>query len=99
MARKAGELAEYLQATLEGDPTSRISSIANPESAAVDDLIYVEHEKFRGRAQLSSARWVIAPAALEFTSKTVLRIASRKLAFAKASAWLLPRTPAPAGIH
>jgi UDP-3-O-[3-hydroxymyristoyl] glucosamine N-acyltransferase len=99
MARTAGELAEYLQANLEGDPAARISSIANPESAGADDLIYVEHEKFRERAQVSNARCVIAPTALDFTGKTVLRIAAPKLAFAKASAWLLPPTPAPAGIH
>lgn len=99
MARTAGELAQYLQANLEGDASAPISSIANPESAAPDDLIYVEHEKFRERAQASDARCVIAPPAMEFAAKTVLRVAAPKLAFARASAWLLPLVPAPPGIH
>jgi UDP-3-O-[3-hydroxymyristoyl] glucosamine N-acyltransferase len=99
MARTAGELAEYLQARLEGDESVRISSVANPESAAPDDLIYVEQEKFRERAQASNAQCVIAPPAIEFRGKTVLRTGAPKLAFAKASAWLTPPVPVPAGIH
>jgi UDP-3-O-[3-hydroxymyristoyl] glucosamine N-acyltransferase len=99
MARTAGELAQYLQATLEGDATARISSIANPDSAAPNDLIYVEHEKYRDRAQASKARCVIAPPAIELSGKTVIRAAAPKLAFAKASAWLLPTVAPPAGIH
>ncbi len=99
MARTARELVDYLRATLEGDPSARISSIANPESAAADDLIYVEHEKFRDRAQASKARCVIAPPGLPFTDKTVLRVAAPKLAFAKAASWLQPSRRALAGIH
>jgi UDP-3-O-[3-hydroxymyristoyl] glucosamine N-acyltransferase len=99
MARTASELADYLQATLEGDASARISSIANPASAAPDDLIYVEREKFRDRAQASKARCVIAPPGLSFREKTVLRVAAPKLAFAKAAEWLLPSRRAPAGVH
>ena len=99
MARTAAELAEYLQAALEGDPSERVSSIANPDSAAPNDLIYVEHEKFRNRAQASKARCVIAPPGLPFTDKTVLRVSVPKLAFAKAAEWLLPSRRAPAGVH
>jgi len=99
MARTAGELAEYLQAKLEGDAAVRISSVASPESAASEDLIYIEQEKFRERAQASKALCIIAPPAIEFTGKTVLRTAAPKLAFAKASAWLTPPVPVPAEIH
>ena len=99
MARTAAELAKYLQAALEGDPSERVSSIANPDSAAPNDLIYVEHEKFRNRAQASKARCVIAPPGLPFTDKTVLRVSVPKLAFAKAAEWLLPSRRAPAGVH
>ena len=99
MARTAAELAEYLQAALEGDPSAQISSIGNPVSAAPDDLIYVENEKFRDKAQGSRARCVIAPPGLAFKGKSVIRVVAPKLAFAKASAWLLPSHRAPAGIH
>ena len=85
MARTAGELADYLHATLEGDASARISSIANPDSAAPDDLIYVEQEKFRDRVQASKARCVIAPPGLPLTGKSVLRVGAPKLAFAKAA--------------
>lgn len=99
MVRTAAELSEYLQATLEGDASARVSSIANPDSAARDDLIYVEHEKFCHRAQASKARCVIAPPGLPFTDKTVLRVAAPKLAFAKAAEWLQPTRRASAGVH
>src|SRR5271170_1825474 len=99
MARTAGELAQYLQAKLEGDAAVRISAVASPESAAADDLIYIEQEKFRERAQASKAQCIIAPPAIEFTDKTVLRTTAPKLAFAKACAWLTPPVPVPAGIH
>jgi UDP-3-O-[3-hydroxymyristoyl] glucosamine N-acyltransferase len=99
MARTAGELAQYLQVTLEGDASAPISSVANPESAAPEDLIYVEQEKFRERAQSSRAHCIIAPPAIEFSGKTVFRTAAPKLAFAKSSAWLTPPVPVPAGIH
>lgn len=99
MPTTAGKLASYLQATLEGDASAEISGIANPDSAASGDLIYVEQEKFRERAQVSKARCAIAPPGLSLPGKTMLHTAAPKLAFAKAAAWLIPARRAPAGIH
>ena len=99
MATTAGELARYLQAELEGDASARISSISNPESAAAGDLIYVEQEKFRSRAEASKANCVIAPPGLSLAGKTVIHAAAPKLAFAKAAAWLLPATRPQPGVH
>jgi UDP-3-O-[3-hydroxymyristoyl] glucosamine N-acyltransferase len=99
MARTAGELAEYLRATLQGDASAPIASIANPESAGPDDLIYVDQEKFRLRAQSSKALCVIASPGLELKGKTVIRTPRAKLDFAKAAIWLSPVRKTPAGIH
>ncbi len=99
MPRRAGELAQYLGATLEGDDSIRVASISNPDTAAADDLIYADQEKFRARAQASRALCLIAPPGLKFTGKTVIRVTAAKLAFAKAAAWLLPERKAPSGIH
>jgi UDP-3-O-[3-hydroxymyristoyl] glucosamine N-acyltransferase len=99
MTRTARELAEALGATLEGDALVELRGVAAPERAGARDLIYVEAAKHAERACLSAARCVIAAAGVKLPGKTVLRSAQPKLAFAKAAALLLERTPISAGVH
>jgi UDP-3-O-[3-hydroxymyristoyl] glucosamine N-acyltransferase len=99
MTRTAAELARHLQAKLDGDSRALITSLASPETAGPDSLIYLESAKHRARAEASRANCVLAPPGLELTGKTVIRVASPKLAFAKAAAWLFPRQRVPAGVH
>lgn len=99
MAHTAGELAKYLEAKLSGDPQAQISGLANPESAAAEDLIYVDAPKHADRAARSAARCAIVPANTTLQGKTLIEVANPKLAFAKAAAWLFPKSPLRPEIH
>ena len=90
MSRTAAELAQYLEAKLEGDPQLPLSGVASPEQAGVEDVIYLASPRQRDRAASSRARCIVARPGARIEGKTVLESANPKLAFAKAAAWLLP---------
>jgi len=95
----AGELAQAVGATLEGDAAFEVNGVAAPERAGTHDLIYVETPKYADRAVASAAICVIAPDSVALRGKTVLRSAQPKVAFAKAAALILERPPIARGIH
>jgi UDP-3-O-[3-hydroxymyristoyl] glucosamine N-acyltransferase len=99
MTRTAGELANFLGATLVGEPHVSISGVASPESACETDVIYVDAPKFALRAKSSAARCAIAHAGVQIAGKTILEMRDPKLAFAKAASWLLPRSRPSPGFH
>jgi UDP-3-O-[3-hydroxymyristoyl] glucosamine N-acyltransferase len=99
MKRTAKELAEAIGAKLEGDGTLELAGVAAPERAGARDLIYVESAKHADRAAVSAALCVIAGEGMNLPGKTLLRSAQPKVAFAKAAALLLGRTPIASGIH
>jgi UDP-3-O-[3-hydroxymyristoyl] glucosamine N-acyltransferase len=99
MKRTAKELAESIGAQLEGDGTLEIAGVAAPERAGARDLIYVASAKHAERAAASAALCVIAGEGASLPGKTVLWSAQPKVAFAKAAALLLGRTPIATGIH
>src|SRR5580698_4209347 len=89
MTHTAGELAQYLGVMLEGDAGAKVSSVASPERARDEDLIYIESPRHRDRAAASLARCVLAPPTTHLAGKTILEASEPKLAFAKAAEWLL----------
>jgi UDP-3-O-[3-hydroxymyristoyl] glucosamine N-acyltransferase len=99
MKKTAKELAAAIGATLDGDGEIQLGGVASPERAGAHDLIYVEAAKHAERAAASAAVCVIANPGLELSGKVVLRSATPKLAFAKAAALLLDRTPIATGVH
>jgi UDP-3-O-[3-hydroxymyristoyl] glucosamine N-acyltransferase len=99
MTRTTKELAEFLGVTLEGDGSIQLSGVAAPDSARIDDLIYVDAPRHRDRAAASRACCVVIAPGLALPGKTLLRAANPKLVFARAAAWLLPPTPIAMGVH
>jgi UDP-3-O-[3-hydroxymyristoyl] glucosamine N-acyltransferase len=99
MSRTAREVADYLGATLEGDPNILVSGLASPEQASPADLIYVESARYAERAMASRAQCAIAASGVELPGKTALRATVPKLAFARAAAWMIPSRPIARGIH
>jgi UDP-3-O-[3-hydroxymyristoyl] glucosamine N-acyltransferase len=99
MTRTAKEIAELIGATLEGDGSAELQSVAAPERAGARDLIYVDAAKHAERALASAARVAIAPPGIALAGKTVLRAANAKYAFAKAAAILRGRVPIAVGVH
>lgn len=99
MMRTATDLAGAIGAQIEGYGGVELRGVAAPERAGPHDLIYVEAAKHAERAAASAALCVIAREGVTVAGKTVLRHAQPKVAFAKAAALLLGRTPIAAGIH
>jgi UDP-3-O-[3-hydroxymyristoyl] glucosamine N-acyltransferase len=99
MIHTAGELANYLGVTLSGDANTRVAGVASPERASATDLIYVESAKHLGRAAQSGARCVIAKPGTAIPGKTLIETLAPKLSFAKAAAWLLPKSAPLPVIH
>ena len=95
----AKSLAEALGAKLEGDGAFELRGVAAPERAGPHDLIYVEKARHASRAAESAALCVIAAENIALPGKTVLRTSQSKVAFAKAAALILERTPIATGIH
>jgi UDP-3-O-[3-hydroxymyristoyl] glucosamine N-acyltransferase len=99
MPRTALEIADYLDATLEGDPTVLVAGLAGPEQAAPTDLIYVESARQVVRAMASRAHCALAAPGVGLPGKTILRVPAPKLAFARAGAWMIPPRAIAQGIH
>jgi UDP-3-O-[3-hydroxymyristoyl] glucosamine N-acyltransferase len=110
MKRTAAELAVAIGARVEGDGAVEVRGVAAPGRAGPHDLIYVEAAKHAERVAASAALCVIASEGVDIaggnsrvggsTEKTVLRHRAPKMAFAKAAAFLVEKTPiAAAGIH
>jgi UDP-3-O-[3-hydroxymyristoyl] glucosamine N-acyltransferase len=99
MIRTAGELAEYLGATIEGDSRAQISGIASPERARAGDLIYLDSPRHQERVASSAATCVLALRGTRLAGKTILEVSEPKFAFAKAAQRLLPESAPAAAIH
>lgn len=99
MMHTAGQLAETIGATLDGDASFEVKGVAAPERAGPHDLIYLENARYADRAAASAAVCVVAPATLALKGKTILRSSHPKLAFAKAAALVYERPPIASGIH
>ncbi len=99
MRQTAKDLADGIDARLEGDGAVEIGGVAAPERAGASDLIYVDAAKHAERAVASAATCVVAGEGMALPGKTVLRSAQPKVAFAQAAELLLGRTPIASGIH
>src|SRR5580658_7148600 len=99
MMQTANSLAEAVGATLEGDGAIELRGVAAPERAGPHDLIYVEKPKHAERALASAALCVVAAENIALPGKSVLRSSQAKVAFAKAAALILGKSPIASGIH
>ena len=84
---------------MEGDANVVVDGVASPERARPSDLIYIDSPKNLGRAAGSSARAVIVPQGTAIPGKAILDTSDPKVAFARASEWILGRRKAEGGIH
>jgi UDP-3-O-[3-hydroxymyristoyl] glucosamine N-acyltransferase len=99
MKHTVAELARKIGATVEGDGALELVGVASPERAGKKDLIYVEAAKHVQRAAASEALCVVAKGGVTLHGKTILRSEQPKVAFAKAAALLVERTPIASGVH
>jgi UDP-3-O-[3-hydroxymyristoyl] glucosamine N-acyltransferase len=97
--RTAGELANFLGCPIKGDIGAVLKTVASPEEAGPDDLVYLESSRHMERVVRSKARCVITSPDLSISGKTLILAPRPKLAFARAAAWLLPVERIGAGVH
>src|ERR1700688_5083853 len=89
MQRSLREIAEAVEARLQGDGNLQVSGVASIGSASKDDLVFVEEERYLLRGLQSAAGAVIAGKfATESTGKPLLISSHPKLAFARAARFL-----------
>ncbi|MFZ0770184.1 MAG: UDP-3-O-(3-hydroxymyristoyl)glucosamine N-acyltransferase [Candidatus Sulfotelmatobacter sp.] len=86
MKRTLQQIAEAVGARLQGDGSVQVSGVASLASAAADDLVFVEDEKYLSAALRSGAGAVIAGEfAAASSGKPLLICRHPKLAFARAA--------------
>jgi UDP-3-O-[3-hydroxymyristoyl] glucosamine N-acyltransferase len=96
----AAELAQLLEAPLEGDGAIVLSSGATLEAAGPEDLAFVDSREATAGIGATRARCLLVRAdAAAPAGKTVIRVKQPRNAFAKAMRTLLPDVRPPAGVH
>ncbi len=86
MKRTLQEIAEAVGARLYGDKNIQVTSVASIASASVEDIVFVEDEKYLSQALQCPAGAVIAGKfAASSSGKTLLIVHHPKLAFAQAA--------------
>jgi UDP-3-O-[3-hydroxymyristoyl] glucosamine N-acyltransferase len=94
------ELADWLDATFEGDGERNITGAAPIEAAGVEDLSFAGTRKAYEQADASAAGCLIVP--IDFPnprSRTVIRSPQPRAAFARAIGRLYPKSAAHPGVH
>jgi UDP-3-O-[3-hydroxymyristoyl] glucosamine N-acyltransferase len=100
-SRSVKEVAEFVQASVLGDETVKLTGISSVKSAGLGDLVFVDDEKNLQSAIESRASAVIAGdfAAGRTSSKPLLLVGQPRLAFARAAQVLCPRPQRRPGVH
>jgi UDP-3-O-[3-hydroxymyristoyl] glucosamine N-acyltransferase len=102
MKRSLRQIAEAVEARLQGDGSVEVGSVASIGSASKDDLVFVEEEKYLARALQSGAGAVIAGEfAAAASGKPLLISPHPKLTFVRAARFLADgnRDGSNSGIH
>ncbi|MCL4785773.1 MAG: UDP-3-O-(3-hydroxymyristoyl)glucosamine N-acyltransferase [Verrucomicrobia bacterium] len=95
----AAEIARHLQGEVVGDPTTVLNNFAPADRAQAGDLTFAENETYLALAEQSAASAIIVSDKLNSTRKVLIRVASARVAFAKALALFFPEPALPAGVH
>jgi UDP-3-O-[3-hydroxymyristoyl] glucosamine N-acyltransferase len=99
MTFTTAEIAKYLAGEVLGDATAPLTGFANAEAARPGDLTFAETDEYFAAAENSAATAIIAGANAVSTKKTIIRVASPRIAFAKALALFFPEPTYAAGVH
>ena len=79
---KLAKLAEYLDATLHGDPSAEITRVAGIESAEPGDLTFVSNPKYAALARTTKATAILVEPNFPEIPTATLRVENAYLAFA-----------------
>ena len=93
------ELADWLNATFEGDGERELRGAAELEKAGSEDLSFVSSPKYWKLAEASAAGCLISTQDFLSPGRTVIRANDARASFARALYRLYPMPKAQAGVH
>jgi len=99
MIRTLSELAEILDARLDGDGNTLIKGVSSLENGGPGQLVFAEDKKTFQLAEKSRASAVILPPDSRSLGKPALRVEKPRLAFARVAEIFAPDRLAGKGVH
>lgn len=96
---KLADLARHLGATLQGDPTGKVTRVAGIETAAPGDLTFVSNPKYAAMARTTKATAILVEPNFPEIPTATLRIENPYLAFARAIEFFYQSPAYAPGIH
>jgi UDP-3-O-[3-hydroxymyristoyl] glucosamine N-acyltransferase len=99
MTFTAADIAKQLQGEVVGDGAAPITGFAPADAAKTGDLTFAESEAYLAKAEQSAASAILVPRDAKSSSKTLIRVANARVAFAKALTLFFPEPKFAPGIH
>src|SRR5438309_9010855 len=93
------EIAQQLSGEVLGDGSLLLKGFAPADRAQVGDLTFAENETYFARAEQSAASAIIIEGAFISKRKTLIRVSSSRIAFAKVLPLFFPEPIFPPAIH
>lgn len=95
----ASELAKTLDGQVIGDPSLMLKAFAPADRAQAGDLTFAENEPYFQRAESSAASAIIVDGPFKSHSKTLIKVANARVAFARVLPLFYPEPVFAPGIH
>jgi UDP-3-O-[3-hydroxymyristoyl] glucosamine N-acyltransferase len=99
MTFTAADLAKHLNGEVLGDGALPITGFAPADAAKKGDLTFAENEAYFARAELSAASAILVSSPFTSSSKSLIRVANARVAFANVLPLFFPELTFAAGIH
>jgi UDP-3-O-[3-hydroxymyristoyl] glucosamine N-acyltransferase len=99
MPLTAAEIAAHLGGEVLGDASVALTGFAPADKAKAGDLTFAENETYFLRADQSAASAILVDADFKPNRKTLIRVPSARIAFAKVLPLFFPDPTFPPGIH
>ncbi len=95
----AADIAKQLNGEAVGNASIAITGFAPADTAKGGDLTFAENEAYFTKADQSAASAILVSGNFTSASKTLIRVANARVAFAKVLPLFFPEQTFPAGIH
>lgn len=95
----AAEIARQLGGEIAGDGSVVLAGFAAADLAKPGDLTFAENETYLARAEQSAASAILVPKEFAHGSKTLIRVANPRVAFARVLPLFFPEPAFAPGVH
>jgi len=99
MPYTTADIAKLLGGEVLGDPSLPLKRFAPADRAQAGDLTFAENENYFARAEQSAASAIIVDGPYTSSRKTLVRVPSARVAFAKVLPLFFPESAFAAGVH